>query len=112
MHRTKITERLKSDLLRTPDSWDSTLPERLWFAGEQNTDQGLVLVSRNGQETKYTWTDILDRSRKTATLLQRRGVQFGDRVAIVLPTCIEFFDVFFGLQILGAIPVPLYPPSD
>ena len=109
MHRTEVTESIKERLLE-PTSWDSTLPERLWFAGEQQTDSGLVLVSRSGQETTHTWTNILDRSRKTATALQNKGVQFGDRVAIVLPTCIEFFDVFFGLQILGAIPVPLYPP--
>lgn len=110
MHRTETTERLTSEQLRTPASWDSTLPERLWLAGQQETNNGLLLVSRNGQETKYTWPQILDRSRKTATVLQSKGVQFGDRVAIVLPTCIEFFDVFFGLQILGAVPVPLYPP--
>ena len=110
MHRTEVTAQLNSDFLRTPDSWDSTLPERLWNAGQQQTNEGLILVSRTGQETKHTWTEILDRSRRTATILQQKGVQFGDRIAIVLPTCIEFFDVFFGLQILGAIPVPLYPP--
>ena len=72
MHRTETTEHLNIRLVTTPDSWDSTLPERLWFAGEQPTDQGLILVSRNGQETIYTWTEILERSRKTATLLQEK----------------------------------------
>jgi acyl-CoA synthetase (AMP-forming)/AMP-acid ligase II len=31
-------------------------------------------------------------------------------VAVVLPTGPAFFDLFFGLMLLGAVPVPLYPP--
>ena len=34
----------------------------------------------------------------------------GDRVALVLPTCPEFVECFFGVLCAGAIPVPLYPP--
>ena len=39
-----------------------------------------------------------------------RGVRKGDRVALVLPTCPEFVECFFGVLCAGAIPVPLYPP--
>ncbi len=34
----------------------------------------------------------------------------GDRIALVLPTCPEFVECFFGVLCAGAIPVPLYPP--
>ena len=34
----------------------------------------------------------------------------GDRVALIFPTGIEFFDAFFGALLAGAVPVPLYPP--
>jgi acyl-CoA synthetase (AMP-forming)/AMP-acid ligase II len=36
-------------------------------------------------------------------------MQPGDRVAILLPTCKEFFAVFFGTMAAGGVPVPLYP---
>ncbi|WP_457142176.1 AMP-binding protein [Mycobacterium sp. URHB0021] len=34
----------------------------------------------------------------------------GDRIALVLPTCPEFVECFFGVLYAGAVPVPLYPP--
>ncbi len=48
-------------------------------------------------------------SRRYAARLSWAGVGRGDRVAILLPTCKEFFATFFGVMALGAIPVPLYP---
>jgi acyl-CoA synthetase (AMP-forming)/AMP-acid ligase II len=41
--------------------------------------------------------------------LRQRGLGPGDKVAIVLPTCEEFFFAFFGALAAGAVPVPLYP---
>ena len=41
--------------------------------------------------------------------LRRFGVDRGDKVALIYPTCAEFFYTFFGALRLGAIPVPLYP---
>ena len=38
-----------------------------------------------------------------------RDAVTGDRVALIYPTCAEFFYTFFGALRLGAIPVPLYP---
>ena len=34
----------------------------------------------------------------------------GDRVALMLPTGLDFFAAFFGILYAGAVPVPIYPP--
>jgi len=47
-----------------------------------------------------------------AGALRERGLGPGDKIAIVLPTCEEFFFAFFGALALGAVPVPLYPTLD
>jgi fatty-acyl-CoA synthase len=47
-----------------------------------------------------------------AGALRARGLGPGDKVAIVLPTCEEFFFTFFGALAIGAVPVPLYPTLD
>src|SRR5262245_4906485 len=47
-----------------------------------------------------------------AGALLERGLGPGDKVAIVLPTCEEFFFTFFGTLAIGAVPVPLYPTLD
>ncbi len=41
--------------------------------------------------------------------LARAGIEQGDKVCLVFPTCAEFFYTFFGILHLGAVPVPLYP---
>jgi acyl-CoA synthetase (AMP-forming)/AMP-acid ligase II len=48
-------------------------------------------------------------SARYAAALARAGVRQGDAVALVYPTCAEFFYTFVGALRLGAVPVPLYP---
>src|SRR5262245_20844124 len=48
-------------------------------------------------------------TRRYASALRERGLGPGDKVAIILPTCEEFFFTFFGALAIGAVPVPLYP---
>jgi acyl-CoA synthetase (AMP-forming)/AMP-acid ligase II len=51
-------------------------------------------------------------SLRYAGALAARGLGPGDKVAIVLPTCEEFFFAFFGALAAGCVPVPLYPTLD
>jgi acyl-CoA synthetase (AMP-forming)/AMP-acid ligase II len=71
---------------------------------------GLTFIDRRENETLIDWPDVHRRTHRAAGALAEAGVKPGDRVAIILPTCPEFIDALFGLQQLGAIPVPLYPP--
>ncbi len=56
-----------------------------------------------------TYGALWERSARHAAALARAGVKAGDKVALVYPTCAEFFATFFGALRLGAVPVPLYP---
>jgi fatty-acyl-CoA synthase len=51
-------------------------------------------------------------SLRYAGSLRERSLGPGDKVAIILPTCEEFFFAFFGALAIGAVPVPLYPTLD
>ena len=48
-------------------------------------------------------------SARYAAGLRKAGVERGDKVCLIYPTCKEFFFTFFGALRLGAVPVPLYP---
>jgi fatty-acyl-CoA synthase len=48
-------------------------------------------------------------SGRYAAGLRRAGIDRGDKLCLIYPTCAEFFYTFFGALRLGAIPVPLYP---
>jgi acyl-CoA synthetase (AMP-forming)/AMP-acid ligase II len=56
-----------------------------------------------------TYGRLWAQSGRYAGALAQAGVGPGDRVALVYPTCAEFFATFFGALRLGAVPVPLYP---
>jgi acyl-CoA synthetase (AMP-forming)/AMP-acid ligase II len=56
-----------------------------------------------------TYARLWAQSERYAGGLAQAGVRPGDRVALIYPTCAEFFYAFFGALRLGAIPVPLYP---
>jgi acyl-CoA synthetase (AMP-forming)/AMP-acid ligase II len=56
-----------------------------------------------------TYGRLWRQSARYAAALTRAGVRAGDKVALVYPTCAEFFYTFFGVLRVGAVPVPLYP---
>jgi fatty-acyl-CoA synthase len=73
-------------------------------------DVGLRFVDATERASWHPWPEVHARALATCGRLQARGVAPGDRVALVFPTSIEFFDAFFGVLLAGAVPVPLYPP--
>jgi 1-acyl-sn-glycerol-3-phosphate acyltransferase len=52
-----------------------------------------------------------EEARTLAAGLLARGLQPGERVAMMLPTCRGFFAAFYGILYAGGVPVPLYPPA-
>jgi len=74
------------------------------------TRTGARFVRRNGEAEFYAYRDILASAQATAAALQRRGIQPGDRVALILPTSKGFLDAFLGCQLAGAVPAAMYPP--
>ncbi len=77
---------------------------------EDCTLYGARFVARSGEATFYSYREVLRRAKSAAGMLQARGLEPGDRVAIVLSTSIEFFDVYLGVQLAGGIPAAVYPP--
>ncbi len=54
-----------------------------------------------------TYSELDRRAAHAASLLAARGVDEGDRVAILCRNCIQFFEILFGCAKLGAILAPL-----
>jgi acyl-CoA synthetase (AMP-forming)/AMP-acid ligase II len=71
---------------------------------------GARFASPSAEHPFYPYGEVVRRARNAAAVLQAEGLEPGDRVAVVLPTSIEFLDAFLGVQLAGGIPVALYPP--
>ena len=88
---------------------DLTLNDWLLAAGRR-PEGGLRFVDRSEAATWFGWGEVRERALAVRGGLRSLGLQRGDRVALIFPTGIEFFDAFFGVLLAGAVPVPLYPP--
>ena len=60
-----------------------------------------------GYELSFRQLD--DLSSRFATFLASRGLKKGDRVAVFLANCPQFFICFYGILKLGCIHVPVNP---
>ncbi|MDD2978668.1 MAG: class I adenylate-forming enzyme family protein [Hespellia sp.] len=56
---------------------------------------------------EITWNVFNEKANRFANLLVSRGVQRGDKVAILLMNCLEWLPIYFGILKMGAIAVPL-----
>ena len=61
------------------------------------TQRGFVFIDRREREQFYDWSTIYDRVLRSASTLQAKGIKKNDRVAIILPTCLEFMDVLMKI---------------
>ncbi len=88
-----------------------TLPEVLdWHVGRSPERPHIILCESDGTERPITYRALCESARRVAYGLSRRGLEPGDRVAIMLPTSSAFFEAFFGTLLAGGVPVPIYPP--
>lgn len=55
----------------------------------------------------YKNTELLADTHRFANVLTSLGIEAGDRVAVMLPNCLEVFQVFGGTLAVGATAVPI-----
>ena len=54
---------------------------------------------------------LLESASRVAAGLVSSGLRHGQTVAIMLPTCEDFFSSFLGVMLAGGVAVPVYPPA-
>lgn len=79
------------------DSWALTEPDRV----------ALTDVTADGDQD-WTYGAIKDASDRLASVFAAKGLQRGDRVAVLLPQSAEVPIVHFAAQKLGAVVLPLF----
>src|SRR5438128_5792198 len=54
-------------------------------------------------QRRYTWREALERCRRLASALAKRGVGHGDTVAVMAPNVPALFEAHFGVPMTGAV---------
>ena len=70
----------------------------------------LTFIDAREEESELSFADLALHARRAAAGIAALGIEPKDRVALVLPTGVDFMEAFFGAILAGAVPVPLYPP--
>ncbi len=68
-----------------------------------------LLEEDRGQDISYG--QLYQSASEVAAGLVESGLEPGETVAIMLPTCADFFYAFFGVTLAGGVAVPIYPPA-
>src|SRR5271156_2342527 len=88
-----------------------TLSEILRLRGRGEPGRSHIQIYEEDDQLRtITFGELYERASVVAADLRRRGLEPGQTVAIMLPTCAEFFWTFAGILLAGGIPVPFYPP--
>ena len=88
-----------------------SIVEAFLFHAERCPDRVHVrLRNDDGTETPITYRELATAATALAGGLRDLGIAKNDRVALMLRTERSFFEAFVGALLIGAIPVPLYPP--
>lgn len=102
---------LEADLERVPPPHIATLNDVLaWHAQHHGAKVQMTLCDQS-PATTVSYEQLWREAHAVAGGLQHQGLQSGDRVALMLPTGVEYFFAFLGILFAGGIPVPIYPPT-
>ncbi len=88
-----------------------TLVEVLHRHAEVEADRVHIHLLEEEWGQDITYRQLLVAASKVAAGLRVAGVKPNDTVAVMLPTCAEFFQAFFGVMLAGGVAVPIYPPA-
>jgi len=81
----------------------TTLGDLLLRAANEYPDTDAIVFP----EHRQTYAELVERAYQRARGLQALGVRPGDHVGLLLPTCMEFPEFFFGIALCGAVAVPI-----
>ncbi len=116
-HAPQVADRNVASLVQTEgvrapsETQARTLTEALEYHVERQPDRLTVFMYEEHKEFPLSYRALWDGAIGYAAALTRAGLQRGQMVAIMLPTCKEYLFSFYGVLLAGGVPVPLYPPA-
>ena len=93
-------------------NWAYDVTDR-WAADPNHL--AMLWVSPQGEERRLTFADFQRRSNQVANALAQLGVGRGDRVFLMLPRLVEWWEAILGIMKIGAVSMPgttLLTPKD
>jgi 1-acyl-sn-glycerol-3-phosphate acyltransferase len=107
-----ISTAAQTEGVRAPSETQArTLTEALEYHVERQPERLTAFMYEDQKEFPLSYRALWDGAMGYAAGLAQAGLQPGQMVAIMLPTCKEYLYSFYGVLLAGGVPVPLYPPA-
>jgi fatty-acyl-CoA synthase len=92
---------------------DGCLVSDNWLRNARTRPDEAAILHLCADQPSYTWTwgALVARARSVAAALQRRGVRPGHVCAIVIRHVAEFYPIYMGVSLAGALPSVLAYPN-
>ncbi|HEV8629963.1 MAG TPA: AMP-binding protein, partial [Thermoanaerobaculia bacterium] len=100
-----------SSVVAAPAASSTLLAVLDWHAERHPERRHLLFLDGERGAEELTYAALHARAGAVATALLRRGLEPGAAVALMLPSGLDYFACFLGVQRAGGVPVPLYPPA-
>ncbi len=100
-----------ASLAADPDDAQTIIEVLEWHVAVHPDRIYVYLYGEGPDPEPITYSALLADAIAVAGGLRARGVEPGDRVAIMLPTGRDFLASFYGIMYAGGVPVPVYPPA-
>jgi acyl-CoA synthetase (AMP-forming)/AMP-acid ligase II len=86
--------------------WPTNLREALRRAAVDNPERGIAIFDGRGRRAeRRCYSELYEMANSSAARLTALGVDAGRPVLVALPTSWEWMEAWFGLLMLGALPV-------
>lgn len=108
--RERFSAETQPEVERRVDS-AGTLTEVLRLRAASQPERAHIHIYEDAAEPRtIVLGQLYEQALRVAAEFGLHGLEAGQTVAIMLPTCADFFPTFFGILLAGGIPVPIYPP--
>ncbi|MDP2882670.1 MAG: AMP-binding protein [Azonexus sp.] len=109
-HSVQSEEPSDIDFVQPPDTLATLMAVLDWHVEHQPARIHIHLLDEVGHVEPVSYARLAEAAKAVAAGLLARRSPAGSRVAIMLPTGLDFFAAFHGALYAGCVPVPLYPP--
>jgi len=95
----------------SPEHAQTLIDVLQWHVKKPPQRPHIYLYGDEDEPLIISYAELLEGAQKLASGLQAHGVEPGQTVAIMLPTGQDYLFIYFAILLVGAIPVPIYPPT-
>jgi acyl-CoA synthetase (AMP-forming)/AMP-acid ligase II/acyl carrier protein len=93
------------------DNAPKQLSDILLVTAQNHAEKTIICIDEKGERISLQYQELLEKAKRVAEALKAQGVKPKDKVILQFVSLEQYFQAFWGCQLLGAITVPFGVPK-